>query len=69
MKFCVFDAIMNYCISIRKREGRGEWLNIVPEGRLEFLKRQDAKKKKKFVDLSMCTELIRFPSSVINVHR
>lgn len=53
MKFCVFDAIMNYCISIRKREGRGEWLNIVPEGRLEFLKRRDAKKKKKFVDLSI----------------
>lgn len=53
MKFCVFDAIMNYCISIRKREGRGEWLNIVPEGRLEFLKRRDAKKKKKFVYLSI----------------
>lgn len=69
MKFCVFDAIMNYCISIRKREGRGEWLNIVPEGRLEFLKRRDAKKKKKFVDLCMCTELIRFPSSIIDVHR
>lgn len=69
MKFCVFDAIMNYCISIRKREGREEWLNIVPEGRLEFLKRRDAKKRKKFVDLSMCTELIRFPSSVIDVHR
>lgn len=69
MKFCVFDAIMNYCISIRKREGRGEWLNIVPEERLEFLKRRDTKKKKKFVDLSMCTELIRFPSSIIDVHR
>lgn len=48
----------------REREKRKR-LNIVPEGRLQFLKHRDAKKKKKFVDLSMCTELIQFPFLVI----
>lgn len=54
---CVFDAIMNYCIDqlcdYREREKErvreGERLNIVPEGRLQFLKHR---RKKKFVDLS-----------------